>query len=156
ARENELLATTLASIGDGVIVTDAGGRVTFLNGEAERLTGWKNSEATGRALPEIFRVVNEQTRQAAENPVEKGLRVSMVVGLANHTLLRARDGREIPIDDSAAPIRQSEGALFGVVLVFRDVTAQREAQKVKARLAAIVEFSGDAILTKTLDGVICT
>ncbi len=156
SRQKELLATTLASIGDGVIVTDADGRVTFLNGEAERLTGWKSAGANGHPLPEIFRIINEQTRQTVENPVEKVLRHGTVVGLANHTLLVRRDGTDIPIDDSAAPIRQPDGPLFGVVLVFRDVTEQRKAQQASARLAAIVEHSGDAIFTKSLEGVIQT
>ncbi|HTV62340.1 MAG TPA: PAS domain S-box protein [Verrucomicrobiae bacterium] len=156
SRQKELLATTLASIGDGVVVTDAQGGVTFLNGEAERLTGWKSAEANGHPLPEVFRIINEQTRQTVENPVEKVLRHGTVVGLANHTLLIRRDGTDIPIDDSAAPIREPAGPLFGVVLVFRDVTEQRKAQRASARLAAIVEHSGDAIFTKTLAGVIQT
>ena len=156
AQEKGLLATTLASIGDGVIVTDSEGRATFLNAEAARLTGWKRSEAAGKPLPEFFRIINELTRQPVENPVEKALRSGAIVGLANHTLLLAKDGREIPIDDSAAPIRNPGGPIFGVVLVFRDVTEQRKAQETQARLAAIVEFSGDPIATKTLDGVIQT
>ena len=116
---------TLASIGDGVIVTDARGRVTFLNGEAERLTGWTNREAEGRPLPAVFHIINEQTRQPVENPVEKVLRLGTVVGLANHTILIAKDGRETPIDDSGAPIRQGDGTVQGVVLVFRDFTQQK-------------------------------
>ena len=127
-REKELLATTLASIGDAVIVTDALGRVTFVNAEAEHLTAWKGPEAEGRPLPEVFRIINEQTRQIVENPVEKALRHGNAVGLANHTVLLAKDGWEIPIDDSAAPIRVPGGPLFGVVLVFRDVTEQRKAE----------------------------
>jgi PAS domain S-box-containing protein len=107
--------------------------VTFINGEAERLTGWKSSEAAGRLLPEVFHIINEETRQVAENPVEKVLRLGMVVGLANHTMLIRRDGMEIPIDDSAAPIRQPGGPLSGVVLVFRDFTERREAQRVLTR-----------------------
>jgi PAS domain S-box-containing protein len=126
-REKELLATTLASIGDGVIVTDPHGQVTFLNSEAEHLTGWTNAEAKGRNLRDIFVIVNEETRQAVENPVDKVLRLGSVVGLANHTVLIAKDGREIPIDDSGAPIRTTEGVLFGVVLVFRDFTEHKKA-----------------------------
>lgn len=98
SREKELLTTTLASIGDAVIVTDAEGCITFLNGEAQRLTGWKSSEAVGQPLPAVFHIVNEFTRQPVENPVEKVLRLGSVVGLANHTVLIARDGRELPID----------------------------------------------------------
>jgi PAS domain S-box-containing protein len=135
-REKELMSTTLASIGDGVIVTDSAGRVTSINREAERLTGWPIADATGRPMLEVFSIVNEQTRQPAENPVEKVFRTGKVVGLANHTTLIARDGTEMPIDDSAAPIRMADGSLSGVVLVFRDFTQQRTAQLLRARLAA--------------------
>ncbi|HKY30024.1 MAG TPA: PAS domain S-box protein [Pyrinomonadaceae bacterium] len=141
-REKELLATTLASIGDAVILTDAAGRVTFLNKEAERLTGWTNAEANGRALNEVFQIINEQTRQPVENPVDKVMRFGGVVGLANHTILITRDGREIPIDDSAAPIRQSDGPLFGIVLVFRDFSdrklAEEKLRQKEAELEAII------------------
>jgi len=156
AQEKELLAVTLASIGDGVITTDAQGCITFLNSEAERLTGWTTVAAAGRPLPDVFRIINEQTRQPTENPVTKVFRTGKVAGLANHTILIARDDTEIPIDDSAAPIRRPDGSLSGVVLVFRDVTEDRKAQHAHARLAAIVEFSGDAIFTKNLDGIIQT
>ncbi|GEM_PF-1168269 len=152
----DLLATTVASIGDAVIVTDDKGNITFLNAEAERLTGWRDSEARGQALPRVFQIINEQTRQPAENPVAKVFRTGKVAGLANHTLLISKDGRETPIDDSAAPIRDSNGPLFGVVLVFRDVTEQRKAQQAATRLAAIIEHSGDAIFTKNVDGIIQT
>jgi len=155
-KEKELLATTLASIGDAVIVTDAQGHVSSINAEAERLPGWKNTEVVHRPLSDIFRIIDEHNRQPAENPVTRALRQGAVVGLANHTLLIARDGREIPIDDSAAPIRQGDGPVLGVALVFRDVTQQRAAQRAQARLAAIVQFSGDAIITKNLDSIIQT
>ena len=156
AQEKERLATTLASIGDAVIVTDAQGHIISLNREAHRLTGWTRSEAAGRPLPEVFRIIDETTRQPAENPVEKALRSGTVTSLANHTMLLSRDGREIPIDDSAAPICRPDGPVLGVVLVFRDVTEQRQSQQAQAKLAAMVEFSGDAIITKNLDGVIQT
>jgi len=156
AQEKVLLAVTLASIGDGVITTDAHGSITFLNSEAERLTGWTTAAAAGRPLPDVFRIINEQTQQATENPVTKVFRTGKVAGLANHTILIARDDTEIPIDDSAAPIRQPDGSLAGVVLVFRDVTEDRKSQQARAQLAAIVEFSGDAIFTKNLDGIIQT
>jgi PAS domain S-box-containing protein len=152
----DLLGTTVTSIGDAVLITDEKGNVTFLNPEAERLTGWKNSEVKGQPLPNVFKIINEQTRQTVENPVERVFRTGKVVGLANHTLLISKDGTETPIGDSAAPIRHADGPLFGVVLVFRDVSAQRKAQQTASRLAAVVEHSGDAIFTKNLDGVIQT
>jgi PAS domain S-box-containing protein len=156
AAERERLRITLASIGDAVISTDAEGRVTYLNGVAETLTGWTQAEAAGQPLPDVFHIVNEQTRQPAENPALKALREGVVVGLANHTVLIARDGTEWPIDDSAAPMRDESGNPVGVVLVFRDVTERRRAAEVQARLAAIVESSQDAIISKTLDSIIRT
>jgi PAS domain S-box-containing protein len=152
--EREQLRVTLTSIGDAVIATDAEGRVRFLNGVAETLTGWRQKQADGRPLREVFVIVNEQTRRPVENPVERVLRDGQVVGLANHTLLLRRGGGESSIDDSAAPIRNAKGTTVGVVLVFRDVGESRRAQEVAARLAAIVESSEDAIVGKTLDGII--
>jgi PAS domain S-box-containing protein len=156
ARVQLLLATTLASIGDAVIATDNEGRLTFLNPEAERLTGWKSTDAIRKPLSSVFHIVNEATRHTAENPVDKVLRVGKTVGLANHTILIGRDGMEIPIDDSAAPIRSADDATFGVVMVFRDVAEQRSAELARAQLAAIVEFSGDGIITKNLDAIVQT
>ena len=156
AAERERLRITLASIGDAVISTDAEGRVTYLNGVAEGLTGWTQAEAVGRPLPEIFHIVNEQTRQPAENPALQALREGVIVGLANHTVLIARDGTERPIDDSAAPMLDGSGSPVGTVLVFRDVTERRQAEEAQARLATIVESSHDAIISKTLDSVIRT
>jgi PAS domain S-box-containing protein len=122
-------AVTLASIGDAVIATDAQGRVRFLNPVAEQLTGWPLGEASGRALSEVFRIANEQTREPAEDPVARALGTGNVVGLANHTVLLARDGREVPIDDCGAPIRDDHGTITGVVLVFQDVTEHRRAEE---------------------------
>ena len=122
-------AVTLASIGDAVIATDARARVTFLNPVAEALTGWPLADAVGRPLAEVFRIVHEQTRQSVEDPAAKVLRLGTVVGLANHTALVARDGREVPIDDCGAPIIDDRGAIAGVVLVFRDVTQRRQAEE---------------------------
>src|SRR6185369_9037704 len=106
--------------------------------------------------PEVFRIINEQNRRPAASPVERALHEGVVVGLANHTVLISKDGREIAIDDSAAPIRRGDGPVLEVALVFRDVTEHRQAQEARARLAAIVEFSGDAIITKNLQSNIQT
>src|SRR5215210_604942 len=153
AAERERLRITLASIGDAVISTDDEGRVTFLNGVAEALTGWTHAEAAGRPLPDVFHIVNEYSRQPAENPAVQALRQGLVVGLANDTVLIARDGTERPIDDSAAPMLDESGSPVGAVLVFRDVTERRRAEEVQARLAVIVESTHDAIVSKTLDSV---
>ena len=131
ARERHY-AVTLASIGDAVIATDTLARVTFLNPVAKALTGWPQADAIGQPLTEVFRIVNEQTRQTVEDPGAKVLRTGTVVGLANHTALLARDGREMPIDDSGAPIIDDRGAVVGVVLVFRDVTQRRQADEAEA------------------------
>jgi PAS domain S-box-containing protein len=152
--QRERLQVTLASIGDAVLSTDAEGRVTFLNAVAEALTGWPQAEAVGRPLSEVFPILNERTRQPVENPALRALREGAVVGLANHTVLIARDGTERPIDDSAAPIRDAGGAVLGAVLVYRDVSERRRTEEARARLAAIVDSSDDAIVSKTLDGVI--
>jgi PAS domain S-box-containing protein len=124
--QKEWLDTTLRSIGDAVMATDTGGRVVFLNEVAASLIGYTSANARGRALGQIFPIFNEVTREPAEDPVAKVIRTGTVVGLANHTVLCRRDGTEIAIDDSAAPIRNAAGELTGVVLVFRDVTKQRE------------------------------
>ncbi len=127
-RADELM-TTLASIGDGVISTDSESRVTFLNPVAEELVGWKNEQAAGRMLSEIFQIVNEVTRQPVENPALRALKSKSIVGLANHTILISRDGTERPIDDSAAPIRDAFGKVTGSVLVFRDVGERQRADR---------------------------
>jgi PAS domain S-box-containing protein len=119
--QKEWLGVTLTSIGDAVIATDTEGRVIFMNPVAEVLTGWDRGEAGGRELGEVFRIINEESRELVENPVAKCLREGTVVGLANHTILIARDGTEYAIDDTAAPIRDEGGDLKGVVLVFHDV-----------------------------------
>jgi PAS domain S-box-containing protein len=153
-RQREQLHVTLSSIGDAVIVTDASGVVSFLNPVAADLCGWSAADAAGQPLETVFRIVNEYTRQTVENPVDRVLSHGFTVGLANHTVLLARDGREIPISDSAAPIRGEGGAITGVVLVFRDVTEARRAMQARLRLAAIVESSDDAIISHDLEGQI--
>ena len=126
--QRELYATTLSSIGDAVITTDEQGKITFMNLVAEQLTGWTAAEVTGVPLGDIFRIINESTRLPVENPVEKVLRLGMIVGLANHTLLIRKDGSEIPIDDSGAPIRHGDGKIRGVVLVFRDFSEHKKSE----------------------------
>ena len=122
AKENELLSVTLRSIGDGVITTDVDGNITLINRIAEQLTGWTHEEAIGRPLTEVFIVYNEKTKEICENPAYRVLETGLVAGLANHTGLRAKDGVERNIADSAAPIRDHENKIVGIVLVFRDVT----------------------------------
>ncbi len=155
-RQREQLHVTLSSIGDAVIVTDQNGDVTFLNPAAVALTGWGSHEAAGQPLERVVPIINEQTRQAVENPVRRAFREKAVVGLANHTALVARDGREVPVEDSAAPIRAGAGGVGGAVLVFRDVTEARRATEARLQLAAIVESSDDAIIGQTLDGRIAS
>jgi PAS domain S-box-containing protein len=157
----EVLRVTLRSIGDAVITTDNEGRITYLNAVAESLTGWSHGDALGQPLEKVFHIINEATRQPVENPAKRVLRDGVVVGLANHTVLIQKDGTEYPIDDSAAPIRNELGYLSGCVLIFRDVTMQRSIERDKASqlltarlLASIVESSNDAIIAKSLDGVI--
>jgi PAS domain S-box-containing protein len=135
--------TILYSIGDAVITTDSQGRVMQLNPTAETLCGWKETEAQGRPLEEIFHIVNEETRATVQSPVRLVLREGKVTGLANHTVLLARDGKEYPISDSAAPISDERGRVTGVVLVFKDQTAERAAQsalrKSERRLKTLIE-----------------
>ncbi len=130
------LQTTLASIGDAVIVTDHTGRVTFMNPVAEVLTGWLQAAAVGQNLTTVFTIINETTRATVENPVDKVMRLGTIVGLANHTMLIAKDGTEHPIDDSGAPIRAEKGDVVGVVLVFRDITERKEAEAERTDLLA--------------------
>jgi PAS domain S-box-containing protein len=127
-QSEERWATTLASIGDGVIATDMLGRVTFMNTVAQDLTGWKTGEANQKPIAEVFNIVNETTRQKAENPVDKVLQLGIICSLANHTILMQKDGAEISIDDSGAPIKDAQDVTTGVVLVFRDITERRKAE----------------------------
>jgi PAS domain S-box-containing protein len=143
------LETMLLSIGDGVLATDAQGRVTFLNPVAESLTGWSSAQARQRQVSEVFRIVNEHTRETTPSPVDKVLRDGSKASLANHTLLLRKGGGEIPIDDSAAPIRDEQGVLTGVVLVFRDVSEKKkleqEAAAERQKLHAVLELTPVAI-----------
>ena len=157
----EVLRVTLASIGDAVITTDTEGLITYLNQIGESLTGWNQKDALGKPLETVLKIINEATRQPVENPATKALRDGVVVGMANHTLLIRRDGTECSIDDSAAPIRDVAGQVSGCVLIFRDVSAQRNIERKRSEqlltarfLASIVESSGDAIISKSLGGII--
>lgn len=128
AEQREFFRVILASIGDAVITTDTETKITFLNPVAEAITGWKLADAVGQPLENVFKIVNEETRKPAQNPVTRILREGVVVGLANQTVLIARDGRETAIADSAAPIRDATGDISGVVMVFHNVTEQRRAE----------------------------
>ncbi len=145
AEEKERLAVTLRSIGDGVITTDMHGRIVLINKVAEKLTGWRSDEAKGRPLTEVFNIVSEVTREPCGNPVDKVIAAGAIIGLANHTVLIAKDGQERSIADSGAPIRDKNSEIIGVVLVFRDITDQlrmeHELTKVK-RLESIGVLAG--------------
>jgi PAS domain S-box-containing protein len=148
----EEFRTTLYSIGDAVITTDRDGRVRRMNPVAEQLTGWSEIDAEGKPLDEVFSIINEGTRTGVESPVELVLRAGQVVGLANHTILIARDGTERPIDDSGAPIRDESGAITGVVLVFRDVTERKSREASLALFRQFAEASQDGFGMADMEG----
>ena len=152
-QQRKWFEVTLDSIGDGVITVDVDGKVTRLNPVAEALTGWKNADARGRPLENVFHIINEDTRVEVENPARRAIKDGVIFGLANHTLLITRDGKEISIDDSGAPIK-SGGELLGAVLIFRDITERRRGEQARMRLAGIVDSSEDAIISKSLEGII--
>ena len=127
--DKEQFRTTLLSVGDGVISTDNKGRVEVMNPIAEMLTGWTQDEAKGKPFDKIFHIINERTGELCENPVERVLESMEIIELANHTILISKDGRRVPIEDSAAPIRSEDGSITGVVIVFRDFTEKREKLK---------------------------
>jgi len=153
-QNRDLLRATLYSIGDGVITTDRDGGVHMMNAVAERLTGYTEPEARGTGIERIVHIVNQATRAVVENPIRRVLKDGQIVGLANHTVLISKSGTEIPIDDSAAPIKGLTGDITGVVLVFRDVSERRKAFDTARRLASIVENSDDAIVAKSLEGTV--
>ncbi|MEW6386357.1 MAG: PAS domain S-box protein [Thermodesulfobacteriota bacterium] len=148
-RSEKWFATTLRSIGDAVIATDAQGLVTFMNPVAESMTGWRLEESRGRPVQEVFRIINEETGQPGEDPVARVIREGVVVGLANHTALITKDGRHLPIEDSGAPIRDDQEAIIGVVLVFHDISERQRAavalRHSEATLRAVFQESGIAI-----------
>jgi diguanylate cyclase (GGDEF)-like protein/PAS domain S-box-containing protein len=127
--EKERLRTTLLSIGDGVISTDSRGCVTLINKVAEKLTGWCQAEAYGLPLNQVLSLVNEYTRESCDNPASRVLETGEIIELNNHTILLSKDGREIPVEDSAAPIKNQDGHITGVVIVFRDFSDKKEKQE---------------------------
>ena len=155
--ERERLDVTLRSIGDGVVTTDVEGKITLINPVAENLTGWSHDDALGKPLSEIFNIINEQTGEPVENPVEQVLRTGEIVTLANHTLLIGRNGSQRIIADSGAPIRDSSGCILGVVLVFRDVTErqrlEQERDDQRRMLRTVLDGSPDVIFFKDRESV---
>jgi PAS domain S-box-containing protein len=152
----DLLRTTLYSIGDAVITTDAAGRVRMMNAVSEKLTGYTEQEATGQPIEAVFRIVNAGTRAEVENPVRRVLSEGRVVGLENHTVLVSKSGAEVPLDDSGAPIAGAGGKLEGVVLVFRDITERKRAEeelvRSEARFRTVADAAPVMIWSATPDG----
>jgi PAS domain S-box-containing protein len=142
--QREWFQVSLSSIGDAVITTDVEGRITFLNPVAERITAWTSAEAAGQPLERVFQIINERTHEPALNPVRTVLRDGNIVGLANHTALIGKDGRQTPIDDTAAPIRDARGRLLGAVMVFHDVTVRRRAEAALREETRILELLNEA------------
>jgi len=137
AAEKERLAVTLRSIGDGVIAVDTEKNIVVINKVAEEMTGWSYQEAMGQPFQKVFQIINEQTRQPCDNPIDKVLASGQIIGLANHTILIASDGTERSIADSAAPIRNANSRIIGAVLVFRDVTEREKLAKELVRIQKI-------------------
>jgi PAS domain S-box-containing protein len=150
-RQKDLLDVTLASIGDGVIVTDIEGRITFLNKIAEKLTGWTSAEALGQPRTRVFNVVDGSSPDLVDSPVDKVLHAGSIVGFTRHTVLTRKDGSEISIDDSGAPIKEPTGAVRGVVLIFRDVTERKRAEE---QFSELLESAPDAMVIVGKDGQI--
>jgi diguanylate cyclase (GGDEF)-like protein/PAS domain S-box-containing protein len=155
-QEKEKLNITLRSIGDGVIATDTKGKIEFMNPAAEKLTGYKEEEALGKNVEEVFKIINELTGEKTEIPVEKVLKSGRVQGLANHTALLSRDGKMISIADSASPIKDAKGNIVGVVLVFSDVTKKREYERLLKQYEFIIKNSEEGIGSFDLEGKIRT
>jgi PAS domain S-box-containing protein len=132
-KQSKWLQVTLASIGDAVVTTDMAGKVLYMNAVAEQLTGWTQEEAKNRPLRDVFRIIDEEKREPVPDPVERALRENQSVGLSNHTILITRDGSELPIDDSASPIRDEQGRIYGVVLVFRSIAERRRSEQALQR-----------------------
>ena len=138
AQEKELLSVTLSSMGDGVVAVDAEKRIMLLNEAAEHLTGWKFEEVTGKAIHKIFRIINESSKEAAENPVDKTLKSGKIETTSERDALISRNGSECPISATAAPIRKNDGTMVGIVMVFRDVSQEREIDRMKTDFVSSV------------------
>lgn len=154
-QQREWFEVTLSSIGDAVITTDIQGKVTYLNPVAESMTGWTSAQARGEPLERVFHIINEYTQQTIENPIGKVLQTGRFVGLANHTALIDKSGRVIPIEDSAAPIRDAHGHIAGAVMVFHDVSDRRRAEEARRaseeRLRATVDQAAVGIVVADLN-----
>jgi len=150
AKREKWFSTTLSSIGDAVIATDMNGAVSFINPVAQSLTGWSLEDARGKSMDVVFDIVNKETRRSVENPVKKVFREGKIVGLADHTILRSKSGKEFDIEDSAAPILTDTGEAFGVVLVFRDITDKKLAEEETRRQKDLLQL----ILGSVSDGVV--
>jgi len=153
-QSEERWTATLGSIGDAVIATDSEARITFLNSVAAALTGWQAEEALNQPLQDVFRIVNEQSGEDADDEVRRVLEERQSLSVTNHVALIARDGREIPVEHSAAPILAGEGKVIGVVLVFRDVAERRREQEATAEQAALLELTQDSVFVIDIDGTI--
>ena len=157
-QQREWLEVTLSSIGDAVIATDTAGTILFLNPVAAELTGWAAEDAWGRDIEQVFQICDAQTRQTIASPIRRTLRENGVIGLPEQTLLKTRDGRAVPVDDSCAPIRNTEGQIQGAVLVFRDVTERQHAAEAlrlsQERYRDLVESAQGLICTHTLEGIL--
>ena len=152
--QRDRLHVILSSIGDGVISTDTHGRVEFMNEVAEKLTGWSVSEAIGVSVEEIFKILNEVTREAVDNPAIVAMKEGTTVTLPRPSVLISKEGKEIPIEDSGSPVKGPDGKTAGAVLIFRDITERRRDEQARTLLSYIVESSDDAIVGKNLDGII--
>jgi PAS domain S-box-containing protein len=141
----------LSSIGDAVIATDLTGKITFMNKVAEDLTGWTLAEAHQLPLKKVFRIINEHTRKEVESPVTHVLKEGLIVGLANHTILLQKKGAEVPIDDSGAPIKDKDGKVIGVVLVFREISERKNNEEKISQQAFMIANANDAIIGYDLD-----
>ncbi len=155
-KQREWLQVTLASIGDAVIAADVDGKITFMNPLAEGLTGWTFSEASQKPVRGVFNIINEHTRKEPENPVTKVLREGTIIGLANHTILIRKDGTEIPVDDSGAPIKDESGNISGIILVFHDITERKRAEEALRKehdfTEAVLDTAGALVVVLDPDG----